>query len=186
MLKLPHNCTHLTHWQSNAQNSRSQALTVSEYELPDVWARFIKGRGTRDQIAYIHWIIEKARAFQKNIYFCFIDYTKAFDCVDHNKLWTTLKEMGIPDDFTVSWETSMLVKKQQLELGMEHLTGSDFLKRVLQGWILSPCLFNFYVEDTMQNAHEWTLGWMKHKLGSGLLGEISTTSDTQMPPPLWQ
>ena len=73
-----------------------------DQELPDVHAGFRKGRGTRDQIAYIHWIIEKARAFQKNIYFCFIDYTKAFDCVDHNKLWTTLKEMGIPDDFTVS------------------------------------------------------------------------------------
>ena len=69
-------------------------------ELPDVHAGFRKGRGARDQIAYIHWIIEKAGAFQKNIYFCFIDYTKAFDCVDHNKLWATLKEMGIQDDLT--------------------------------------------------------------------------------------
>ena len=70
------------------------------HELPDVQAGFIKGRGTRDQIANIHWIIKKARAFQKNIYFCFIDYAKAFDCVDHNKLWKILKEMGIPDHLT--------------------------------------------------------------------------------------
>ena len=94
MFKLLHNCTHLTHWQSNAQNSLSQASTVSECELPDVWARFRKGRRTRDQIANIHWIIEKARQFQKNNYFCFIDYTKAFDCVDHNKLWKTLIRDG--------------------------------------------------------------------------------------------
>ena len=71
-----------------------------DQELPDVHAGFRKGRGTRDQIAYIHWIIEKARAFQKNIYFCFIDYTKAFDCVDHNKLWKILQEMEIPDHLT--------------------------------------------------------------------------------------
>ena len=71
-------------------------------QLPDVQTGFRKGRGTRDQIANIHWIIEKARAFQKNIYFCFIDYAKAFDCVDHNKLWKILKEMGIPDHLTCS------------------------------------------------------------------------------------
>ena len=86
LFKLLHNCTHLTRWQSNAQNSLSQASTVHR-ELPDVQAGFRKGRGTRDQIAIIHWIIEKAREFQKYIYFCFIDYAKAFDCVDHNKLW---------------------------------------------------------------------------------------------------
>ena len=89
--------------------------------LPDVQAGFRKGRGTRDQIANIHWIIEKAREFQKNIYFCFIDYAKAFDCVDHNKLWKILKEMGIPD---ASWEIYMQVRKQQLELDMEQQTGS--------------------------------------------------------------
>ena len=83
-------------------------------ELPDVQAGFRKGRGTRDQIANIHWIIEKAREFQKNIYFCFIDYAKAFDCVDHNKLW----------EIPASWETCMQVRKQQLELGMEQQTGS--------------------------------------------------------------
>ena len=75
-------------------------------------------------MAIIHWIIEKAREFQKNIYFCFIDYAKAFDCVDHNKLWKILKEMGIPDHLTWSWETCMQVRKQQLELDMEQQTGS--------------------------------------------------------------
>ena len=84
-------------------------------ELTDVQDGFRKGRETRDQIANIHWIIEKAREFQKNIYFCFIDYAKAFDCVDHNKLWKFLQEMGIPDH-VVYREICMQVKKQQLEL----------------------------------------------------------------------
>ena len=83
-----------------------------------------KGRGTRDQIANIHWIIRKAREFQENIYFCFIDYAKAFDCVDHNTLWKILKEMGIPDHLTCSWETYMQVRKLQLELDIEQQTGS--------------------------------------------------------------
>ena len=90
-------------------------------ELPDVQAGFRKGRRTIDQIANICWIIEKAREFQKNIYFCFIDYAKAFGCVDHNKLWKILQEMGLPDH---SWETCMQVRKQQLELDMEQQTGS--------------------------------------------------------------
>ena len=93
-------------------------------ELPDVQAGFRKGRGTRDQIANIHWILEKSREFQKNIYFCFIDYAKAFDCVDHNKLWKILREMGISDHLTASLETCMQVRKQQLELDMEQQTGS--------------------------------------------------------------
>ena len=93
-------------------------------ELPDVQAGFRKSRGTRDQIANIRWIIEKAKEFQKNIYFCFVDYAKAFDCVDHNKLWKILKEMGIPDHLTGLWDTYMQVRKQQLELDMEQQTGS--------------------------------------------------------------
>ena len=93
-------------------------------ELPDVQDDFRKGRGTRDQIANIHWIMEKTREFQKNFYFCFIGYAKVFDCVDHNKLWTILKEMGIPDHLTCLWETYMQVRKQQLELDMEQQTGS--------------------------------------------------------------
>ena len=93
-------------------------------ELSDVQAGFRKGRETRDQIANICWIMEKAREFQKNIYFCLIDYAKAFDCVDHNKLWETVKEMGIPDHLTGLWDTYMQVMKQQLELDMEQQTGS--------------------------------------------------------------
>ena len=94
------------------------------HEIPDVQAGFRQGRGTRDQIANILCSIKKAREFQKDIYFCFIDYAKAFDCVNHNKLWKILKEMGIPDHLTCSWETYMQVRKQQLELDMEQLTGS--------------------------------------------------------------
>ena len=95
-------------------------------ELPDIQAGFRKGRGIRDQIANISWIMEKAREFQKIIYFCFMDYAKAFDCVDHNKLWKILKEMGIPEQSTwpASWEICMQVRKQQLELDMEQQTGS--------------------------------------------------------------
>ena len=93
-------------------------------EFPDVQAGFRKGRGTRDQITNIHWIMEKAREFQKNIYFCFIDYAKTFDCVDHNKLCKILKEMGYQNTWPASWETYMQVRKQQLELDMEQKTGS--------------------------------------------------------------
>ena len=100
MLKLPHNCTHLTCYQSNAQNSSTTLQQCVKHELPDVKAGFRKGRGTRDQIANICWIIEKAREFQKHIYFCFIDYAKAFDWVDHHKLWKILKEIGISDHLT--------------------------------------------------------------------------------------
>ena len=95
------------------------------HELPDIQAGFRKVRGTRDQIANICWIIKKAREFQRNICFCFIEYTKAFDCMDHNKLWKILKEMGIPDHlWPASWEICMLIKKRQLELDTEKQTGS--------------------------------------------------------------
>ena len=94
------------------------------HELSDVQAMFRKGRGTRDQIANIRWLIEKAREFQKNIYFCFTDYAKAFDCVDYNKLWKILKEMGIPDHLTCLLRNRMQVRKQELELDMEQQTRS--------------------------------------------------------------
>ena len=100
----------------------SQASAIRE--LPDVQAGFRKGRGTRDQIASIHWIIEKAREFQKNIYFCFIDYAKAFDCMDHNKLMKILKELGIPDHLTCLLRNLYAGQEQQLELDMEQQTGS--------------------------------------------------------------
>ena len=91
-------------------------------ELPDVQAGFRKGRGTRDQIANIRWIMEKAREFQENIYFCFLDYDKAFDCVDHNKLWKILRQ-EYQTTWPASWEICMQVRKQQLELDMEQQTG---------------------------------------------------------------
>ena len=94
------------------------------HKIPDIQAGFRKGRGTRHLIANIHWIIKKAREFQKNIYFCFIDYAKAFDCVDHNKLWKILKEMGYQTTWLASWEICMQVWKQQLVLDMEQQTGS--------------------------------------------------------------
>ena len=97
---------------------------VKNRERPDVQAGFRKGRGTRDQIAKICWIIKKAREFQKNIYFCFIDYAKAFDRVDHHKLWKILQEMGIPAHLTCLLRNLHAVKKQQLELDMEQQTGS--------------------------------------------------------------
>ena len=93
-------------------------------EIPDVQVVFRKGRGTRDQIAIIRWITEKAREFQKNIYFFFIDYAKAFDCVDHNKLWEILKRWEYQTTWPASWEICMQVRKQQLELDMEQQTGS--------------------------------------------------------------
>ena len=94
------------------------------YEVPDVQAGFRKGTGTRDQIADICWIMKKAREIQKNMYFCFMDYAKAFECVDHNRLWKILQEMGIPSTWPASWEICMQVRKQQLELDVEQQTGS--------------------------------------------------------------
>ena len=121
-------------------------------ELPDVQAGFRKGRGTRDQIANICWIIEKAREFQKNIYFCFIDYVKAFHCVDHNKLWKVLQVMGIPDDLTCLLKN--LYAGQEAAVRTEHGTTDWFQigKGVRQAYILSPCLFNLYAEYIMRNA----------------------------------
>ena len=121
-------------------------------ELPDVQAGFRKGRGTRDQMANICWIIEKAREFQKNIYFCFIDYAKAFDCVDHNKLWKILKEMGIPDHLTCLLKN--LYAGQEATVRTGHWTTYWFQigKGVCQGCILSTCLFNLYAEYVMHDA----------------------------------
>ena len=120
------------------------------HELPDVQAGFRKGRGTRDQIANICWIIKKAREFQKNI--CFIDYAKAFDCVDHNKLWNILKEMGLADHLTCLLRN--LYTGQEATVRTGHGTTDWFKigKGVWQGCILSPCLFNFYAEYIMRNG----------------------------------
>ena len=144
-------------------------------ELSDVQAGFRKGRGTRDQIANIHWIMEKAREFQKNIYFCFIDYARAFNCVDHNKLWKILREMGIPDHLTCLLRN--LYADQEATVRTGHGTTNWF--QIGKG--LSPCLFNFHTEYIMRNA-----GLDEAQLESRLPGEISITSDMQITPYLQQ
>ena len=121
-------------------------------ELPDVQAGFRKGSGTRGQIANIRWIIKKAREFQKNIYFCFIDYTKAFDYVDHNKVWKILKEMGIPDHLTCLLRNLCVGQEAAVRAGHGTTDWFQIGKAVRQGCILSPCLFNFYAEYIMRNA----------------------------------
>ena len=121
-------------------------------ELPDVQVVFRKGRGTRDQIANICWVIENKRIPEKNIYFCFIDYTKAFDCVDHSKLWKILKEIRIPDHLTCILRNLYACQEATVRNG--HGTTNQFQigKGVRQGCILSPCLFNLYAEFIMPNA----------------------------------
>ena len=132
------------------KNSPSQLQQYVNQELPDVQTGFRKGRGTRDQIANICWVIEKARLFQKNI--CFIDYTKAFDCVDHNKLWKVPKEMEIPDHLTCLLRN--LYAGQEATVRSRHGTTDWFQigKGVCQGCILSPCLFNLFAEYIMRNT----------------------------------
>ena len=151
-----------------------------ECEL-DVQAGFRKGRGTRDQIANICWIIKNARKFQKNIYFCFTDNAKDFNCVDHHKLWQILKEMRIPDHLTCLLRNLHASQEATVRTGHETTDWFQIGKGVCQGCILSPCLFNLYAEYIMRNA-----GLEKHKLESRLPGEISITSDMQMTSPLWQ
>ena len=112
-------------------------------ELPDVQADFSKGRGIRD-LANIRWIMEKVREFQKNIYFCFIDYAKAFDCVDHNKLWKILKEMGISDHLSLLFRNLYAVQKATVRTGHGKTDWFQVGKGGHQGCILSPCLFNLF------------------------------------------
>ena len=120
------------------------------HEVPDVQDGFRKNRGTRDQIANICWIIEKV--FQKNIYFCFIYYTKAFDCVGHNKLWKILQEMGIPDHLTCLLRNLYAGQEATVRTGHGTTDWFQIGKGVCQGCLLSPCLFNFHAEYIMQNA----------------------------------
>ena len=125
--------------------------------------------------------MEKAKEFQKNIYFCFIDYAKAFDCVAHNKLWKILKELGIPDHLPCLLRNLYAGQEATVRIGHGMTDWFQIGKGVCQGYILSPCLFNFYAEYIMRNA-----GLDEEQLESRLLGEISITSDMQMTPPLWQ
>ena len=138
MLKLPHNCTHLTHSKVMLKILQARLQQYMNHELAVVQAGFGKGRGTRDQIANIHWMMEKGREFQKNIYFCFIDYAKAFDCVDHNKLWKILKEIGIQAHLTCLLRN--LYADQEATVRTGHGTTDWFQigKGVCQGCILSP------------------------------------------------
>ena len=122
------------------------------HELPDVQAGFRKDRETRDQIVNIHWIIKKARDFQKNIYFCFINYAKAFNCVDHNKLWIILKEKGIPEHLTCLLRNLYAGQEATVRTGHGTTDWFQIGKGVQQGCILSPCLFNLYAEYIMRNA----------------------------------
>ena len=114
---------HSSHTLVKQYSEFSRLQQYMNHELPDVQAGFRKGRVTRDQVVNIRWIIEKTKEFQKNIYFCFIDCAKAFDCVDHNKLWKILKKIGIPDHLTCLLRNLLQVKKQELELDMEQQTG---------------------------------------------------------------
>ena len=149
-------------------------------ELPDVQAGFRKGRGTRDQIANIRWIMEKAREFQKNTYFCFTDHSKAFDCVDHNKLWKILKEMEIPDHLTCLLRNLYTGQKAIVRTG-HGTTGSKLGKEYIKAVYCHPAYLTY-----MQSISCEMPGWMKYKLESKLSEEISIISHTQMTPPLWQ
>ena len=150
-------------------------------ELPDIQVSFRKGRGARDQIANICWIMEKAREFQKNIYFCFIGYAKAFDCVDHNKLWKILQEMGIPDHLTCLLRNLYAGKEATVRTGHGKTDWFQIRKGVRWGCILSPCLFNLYAEYIVRNA-----GLEEAQTGIKIAGKISIISDMQMTPSLWQ
>ena len=130
---------------------------------------FEKAEEPRDQIANIRWIMEKAREFQKNIYFCFTDYAKAFDCVDHNKLWKILKEMGIPYHLTCLLRNPYAGQEATVRTGHGITDWFQIGKGVHQGCILSACLFNLHAEYIMRKA---ALDWMKHKLESRLLREV--------------
>ena len=144
-------------------------------EFPDFQAGFRKGRETRDQIANICWIIEKAREFQKKIYLCFIDYTKTFDCVDHNKLWKILQEMAIPDHLTC-----LLRKEATVRMDMEQQTSSKPGKEYVKAVYCHSAYLTYMLSTSCKMP-----SWMNHKLESRLPGEISTTSDMQITPPLW-
>ena len=150
-------------------------------ELQNIHAGFRKGRGTRDQIANICWIIEKAREFQENIYFCFIDYDKAIDCVDHNKLWKILKEMGLPDHLTCFLTNLYAGQEAIVRTGHGTTDWFQIRKGVRQGCILSLCLFNLYTEYIMRNT-----GLEEAQAGIKIAGRNISTFRYAYQPPLWQ
>ena len=163
---------------------RTEIILSQQYvncELPDVQDGLRKGRGTRDQIANIHWIIKKAREFQKKIYFCFIDYAKTVDCVNHNKLWKILKEMGIPDHLTCLLRNLCAGQEATVRTGHGTTDWSKEEKEYVKAVYCHPAYLTY-----MQSTSCEMPGWKKHKLESRFPGEISITSGMQMIPPLWQ
>ena len=128
-------------------------------EFPDVQAGFRKGRGTRDQIANIHWIMENAREFQKNIYFCFIDYFKAFDCVDHNKLWKILQKMGILDELTCLLRNQYAGQEARVRTGHRTTDWFQIRKGVHQGYILSPAYLTYMQITSCEMPARWSTSW---------------------------
>ena len=147
MLKLPHNCTHLTRYKVTLKILQARLQQYVNHELPDVQVGFRKGRGTRDQIANLYWIIEKSRKFQKNIYFCLIDYAKAFDCVDHNKLRKILKEIGIPDHLSCLLRNLYAGQEATVITGHGTMDWFQTGKGVCQGCICLPDYLT-YVQST--------------------------------------
>ena len=150
------------------------------WELPNVQPGFRRGRGTRDQFSNISWIIEKVREFQENIYFCFIDFTKAFDCVDHNKLWKILKETGIRDHLTCLLRSLCAGQEATVTTGHGIADWFQIGKGGPQGCTLSSCLFNLYAEYIM-----WNVGLHETQARIKISRKRSITSDMQMIPPLW-
>ena len=167
--------SHASKVMLNIIQARLQQYVNSE--LPDVQAGFRKGRG----IANICWIMEKAREFQKNIYFCFIDYAKAFDCGDYNKLWKILREMWIPDHLTCLLRNLYAGQKAAVRTGHGTTDWFQIGKGVRQGCILSPCLFNLYAAYIMRNA-----GLEETQAGIKIAGRNINNLRYEMTPPLWQ
>ena len=147
MFRLPHSFTHFTHLNVMFKILQSRLQQYVNHELPDVQAGFRKGRGTKDQIANICWIIKNAGKFQKNICFCFIDYVKAFDCVNQHKLWKILKEMGIPDHLTCLLRNLYAGQEATVRTGHGTTDWFQIGKGVHQGCILSPCCLT-YMQST--------------------------------------
>ena len=159
MFKLLHNCTHLPTGKIILKILQARLQQYMNWEFSDVQVGFRKGRGTRDQIANIHWIIEKAREFQKNIYFCFIDYTKAFDCVDHNELWKILKDTGIPDHLTCLLRNLYAGQEATVRTGHGTMDWSKLGKEYVKAVYCHPAYLTY-----MQSHHEkcwagWSISW---------------------------
>ena len=158
---------------------QARLQSYMNHELPDVQAGFRKGRGTRDQIANICWIIKKIREFQKNIYFCFVDYAKDFDCVDHNKLWKILQDMGIPDHLACFLRSQYAGQEATVRTGHETTDWFQIRKGVCQGCIFSACLFNLYTEYNMRNPglHEAQAGI---KIAGRNINDLKFADDTTL------